>query len=280
MSSLSGLEKLPVELIHEIQLIALSENLPLVNRWMLNIFKASHSSYRADYVFRRFLSQTVRRDLVTYALQFPICSENVLSAILRLSSNTQYQDDNQPQLPRRLFKVLSPRPTRWGSSDAPLPFLRYLYTDARICSPNANAHDGYALSRAVYVGFRPLVEFLLKHGASPKPKDALAVRIAIKKRDLALVRMLVERTDDDDDVGGAGGRGFGKAEDGVSSPVKVETKKKSTKRRRLIDRLEVTTAMLRLAVEVDARDIVEYFLDKGARPDMLTLQRMRTGGFA
>ena len=44
--------------------------------------------------------------------------------------------------------------------------------------------------------------------------------------------------------------------------------------------MEVTTVMLSLAVEVDARDIVEYFMDKGARPDMKTLHLMIKRGIA
>ena len=135
------------------------------------------------------------------------------------------------------------------------------------------------------------MKFLLRQGAKPGLKDSLAVRIAIKKRDPGLVRMLIERDPEDDfefipsdacrnlsesdSITGNGGHAEAARE------VELRKKrKKSAKRRRVEDRVEVTTAMLRLAVEVDARDIVQYFLDKGARPDLSTIQRMRRIGFA
>ena len=44
------------------------------------------------------------------------------------------------------------------------------------------------------------------------------------------------------------------------------------KRRRLGDRVEVDQSMLKLAVECDATDIIEYLTwDKGVIPDMQTL---------
>ncbi|KAH8112654.1 hypothetical protein DFH11DRAFT_1689858 [Phellopilus nigrolimitatus] len=285
MHTLSELEKLPVELLYEIQLFALSEALPILDKRTHEIFKATPSSFRAEYIFRRYLLPTPtkikKRGIVTYALRFPLCSEAVLDAVLRLSADdpvTQNQEDVPPELPKRLFKPLTPRvgSARWSRFDAPLPFLRDLYTNARIRPPDPNAHDGYALSRAVHAGFHPLVEFLLNCGATPKQKDALAVRLAIKKRDLVLVRALIEREEGDDCAAGGGDGSRGQSGRGGAEP-KV-TMKRGTKRRRLTDRVEVTTEMLRLAVEADARDIVEYLLEKGARPDMRTIKRMRISG--
>ena len=43
-----------------------------------------------------------------------------------------------------------------------------------------------------------MVKFLLRQEAKPGLKDSLAVRIAIKKRDPGLVRMLIERDPEDD----------------------------------------------------------------------------------
>jgi len=133
----------------------------------------------------------------------------------------------------------------WTERDYPLPFLKYLYTHPTIRAPDVNAHDGYALTRAVYAGFVPLVRFLLDNGADPGCKNALAVKVAIRRKDLALLRLLVERG------AGAGGK---------------------AKRRRMEDRVRVSPEMVRVAVRCDARDIVEYLTkEKGCVPDMQTL---------
>jgi hypothetical protein len=106
----------------------------------------------------------------------------------------------------------------------------------------------------VLAGAVPLVRFLLDHGASPRRKDAIAVRFAIKRRDLALVRMLVEPLDVP-----LGGR-------------------RSGKRRKLVDRVPVNSEMLRLAVRCGARDIAEYLMnEKGCAPDLRTLSLLRYG---
>ena len=120
--------------------------------------------------------------------------------------------------------------------------------------PNANAHDGYALTKAVLAGCVPLVRFLLDQGATPARKGNLPITIAIRRRDLGLVRMLVERTDS-----------------GKSSSEHAG----SSKRRKLEDRVAVTPEMLRIAVKCKAQDVVEYLTrEKGCIPDMQTLLLM------
>jgi len=84
--------------------------------------------------------------------------------------------------------------------------------------------------------------------------DALAIRIAIGRRDLALVRLLIER------------------------PKTPPDERRTGKRRKLADRMQVTSEMLRLAVLCDAHDIVEYFMnEKGRVPDIETLKLLRCG---
>lgn len=174
-------------------------------------------------------------------------------------------------LPRRLFKSLIPRSdgSEYSEDDAPLPLLRRVFSvflSYRLYfRPDVNENDGYALIRALHASHIPLIRFLLANGADPTCKSSLAVRIAIRKRDLNLLMMLIERDADDEPP-----------DDGSCSRIADGRKRKtSAKRRRVSDRVDVTTAMLREAVEVDARDIVEYLIDKGARPDMQTLQRMQ-----
>jgi hypothetical protein len=155
-----------------------------------------------------------------------------------------------PELPRRLFRALGPRTDReYNEDDAPLPLLRYLYASPRIAPPNPNSHEGYALTRAVHAEFVPLIRLLLEHGASPQHKRGLAVLVAIRQKNLPLVRMLIEREEP------GGGRG--------------------AKKRRLEDRMEVTSEMLKTAVKAKARDIAEYLMqEKGCVPDIQTLHML------
>jgi hypothetical protein len=138
---------------------------------------------------------------------------------------------------------------KWSEQDHPLPWLRFLYSSRSPSPPDPNAHDGYALAKAVHANFVPLVSFLLDRGASPR---SLAVMIAIRRRDLVMVRTLIERD----------GRQKGR--------------RKHARRRRIEDdRIEVSLDMLRAAVECGALDIVRYFCtEKGCVPDMKTLQMM------
>ena len=186
-------------------------------------------------------------------LRYPICTKDVLEAYFRRSDPGATR--SAPDLPRRLFRALVCRSTDWSDRDPPLPFLRYLYACPHLDPPNANSHDGYTLTKAVQVGFVPLVRFLLDHGATPAPKNNLPIFIAIHRKDLGLVRMLVEKMN------------TGKS----SSQGRAEGK-----RRKLEDRVEVRPEMLRAAVKCKAQDIVEYFTrEKGCIPDMHTLLLMR-----
>jgi hypothetical protein len=135
---------------------------------------------------------------------------------------------------------------KWAERENPLPYLEYLYGTPGIPPPDVNSHDGYALTKSVHASFFPLVRFLLAHGASPKCKKGLAVMVAIRRKDLTLVRMLIERP-----------------------------KEMTKKRQKLEDRIQVTSEMLRLAVKCQAWDIVEYLtVEKECVPDMQTLRLM------
>jgi len=189
------------------------------------------------------------------ALRFPISSTDVLD-VLRRDPSHLIDENTSPELPRRLFKflvskegVVGERGRRWTDRDYPLPFLKYLYGTygtSGMPLPNINSHDGYTLTKAVHAGFIPLIRFLLAHGASPHCSNGLAVMVAIRQKDLALVRMLIERDDE---------------------------KKGSAKKRKLGDRMQVNSEMLKTAVKCDARDIVVYLMEeKGCIPDLRTIR--------
>lgn len=150
-------------------------------------------------------------------------------------------------LPRRLFRSLQPPESRWSDEDEPLPLLRHLYENHSIPPIDANSHGGYALTRAVHSRFLPLVHFLLDHKASPKCANNLAVEVAIRQKDLAMVKLLVERPQT----------------------------RTNGKRRKTEDRVLLDTKALKIAVQMKAQDIIEYIhVEKRVIPDVLTLKKL------
>ncbi|KAJ9118911.1 hypothetical protein QFC24_005874 [Naganishia onofrii] len=118
-----------------------------------------------------------------------------------------------PLLPKRIFRhrrtppVAPPPPPPGPATPVPRidPLLRHLFNHY---TPNPNSHRGYPLSRAVLHGDTQLIEYLLRRGADPREKDFLAVQIGVSRRDVGVVRLLVdgpvgeeagEEEDDDDD---------------------------------------------------------------------------------
>lgn len=232
---------------------------------------------------------------VSRVLRYPICTRDVLEAIFRNPNcppATPTDGSQRPVtvLPRRLFRDLAPRDgpgeRPWTDEDEPLPLLRFLYAHERVPTILTNSNDGYALTRAVYAEFTPLIRFLLAHEASPGCKDNLAVTVAIRRRSLPLVRMLIERD--------------GSVEVMARPPSDVEKRRRreelnhreivvagkkrsrtgdiplrSAKKRKLGDRIAVNKEMLKTAVKCDARDVAEYFMrEKGCVPDMQTVLLM------
>lgn len=267
---------LPVELLYEVGLYAASPTLPQTCRYLNAIFKASPASYRAQYLVTCLEQSRPREDaIITKILRYPICNEDVLEAYFRMAaSKADSWKRWVPELPRRLFRTLAtdskssrspsvsrvaPRrgrseggALRWTELDHPVPFLRYLYTCPHIPPPAVNSHQGYALTKAVQTRFVPLIQFLLSHGATPDWKNNLAIFIAIYRKDLPMVKMLVERSE--------------------KTNTRPEGRSAGVKRRKLEDRVSVTPEMVRAAVKCKAQDIVEYFTrEKGCIPDIHTL---------
>lgn len=204
------------------------------------MFKSASPSFQAKYILGR-IESTNPRDILSRALQYPLCSEVTLSTIAR---NLEHPLSLSPDLPRRLFRNLTPE-RNYGETDDPLPFLHYLWSRTDVGPPNVNTNQGYALTKAVHAKFVHLVRFLLDHGASPQQKNCLPVMVAIRQKSLPMVKMLIERT--------ASG-------------------KSGMKKRRLEDRVPVNPEMLKLAVKCKARDIVIYLTqEKHCSPDMQTL---------
>ncbi|KAI9061113.1 hypothetical protein FKP32DRAFT_1678457 [Trametes sanguinea] len=301
------LNHLPAELLYDIYLLALSPSLPLTSKYLYAVFKAAPPSLHAQYLLRcynlsaKYSTSARTFGVISKVLRYPICTREVLEAILRSPECPHIPPPDDPRapvtiLPRHLFRNLTPRDAPgqrpWTEYDEPLPFLKFLYTDPRIPYPSANSFEGYALTRAVYAGFTPLVRFLLEQDASPACKGALAVTVAIRRKSLPLVRMLIERDGPSSaDVtpkhaskklqrfaGGDDGneQGVANGSSGQTSSGQTSTGTNSgAKRRKLGDRLSVTPDMLRAAVKSDAHDIAEYLMrEKGCVPDMQTVLMM------
>ena len=262
----------------------------MVSRHMHSVFKFAPLAVQADYILERYtesLSGNPRlaTGLVSKALRYPICSTNVIEALLRLPHCPEEVTRSRVELPRRLFRHLSPQCARiWTGDDHPLPFLRYLYQHSRFPRPYTDSWEGYPLTRAVSARFTPLIRFLLDQGASPGRKGAIAVQVAIRLKDLALVKMLIEPpsspppgTSHDDPPE-------------VRTRVEIRRKKppeddivaeSSAKRRKLEDRVEISQDMLQTAVACNARDIVDYFMhEKSCMPDMQTVKMINRAGRA
>ena len=244
---------------------------------------------QADYILERYNESMLQNPrlatgLVTKALRYPVCSEVVLEALLRLPQCPEEVSRSRVDLPRRFFRSLSPRSTNiWTGDDHPLPFLRYLYHHSRFPRPYADSWEGYPLTKAVAARFTPLIRFLLDQGASPGLKNAMAVHVAIRLKDLALVKMLIEPPASSLQRSSSLGRV-------QSTSTRVEIRRKtpaetedfastSTKRRKLEDRVPISQDMLKTAVACNARDIVDYFMhEKSCMPNMHTAKLISRAG--
>jgi len=221
---------LPVELLYEIQFCAVSDSLPIVCRRLYYIFQSAPPTIKADYLLGRclaHLSKYPHYSIISFALRYPLCRTlDVLEAFLKRSAAYQSNVKFAIRLPRWLFRRLGP------SGEEALPLLRYLYG---LRSPSLclipDSHRGFPLASAVKAGAIPLVRFLLELGASPYCENALAVRLAIKRRDLDLVRLLINHS--------------------------------------ALEEVKVDSNMLKLAVNVGARHIAEFLVnERGCVPDL------------
>ena len=137
--------------------------------------------------------------------------------------------------------------------------------------------SGQTLALAVSAFSIRLVRYLIREGnVDPSSGDSVAVKAAFRKDDLTMVKLLIERSDDDvrDELPAV------QYDMSPSEKGRPPRKRRRTsffhngKRSLLVDRVEVTTALLREALRVDARDVVAYFVDeKGCTPDARTLAR-------
>lgn len=99
----------------------------------------------------------------------------------------------------------------------------------------------YGLCRAVMSGHEPLVRLLLTHGADPNLKSGLALEIAINRKDLKMIKLLVEM------------------------PIQRDGSSAASQTGGII----IHPATLNLAMKCGHRDIIDYLVRKsGAMPSL------------
>jgi len=169
--SFLGLADLPVELLYEVQLHALSASFPHVSRHFYRVFKLAPTSFHAEYILSRAMADDPRR-IVTRALRYPLCTMEVFDALCRHSDFVPLYSE----LPRRLFRFYPKPASEWTEHDHPLPFLNSLYNHPSILPHSIRFHDIYGLAQAAHAGFLQLIIFILSHGGDsvdPGPAQAL-----------------------------------------------------------------------------------------------------------
>ncbi|KAF8807062.1 hypothetical protein BYT27DRAFT_7242682 [Phlegmacium glaucopus] len=240
------LQSLPVEILYELHLFALSPSFPMVSSYFFDVFKNTSPFFKATYIVARVQASGNSDPGTIYsrALRYPICGRTVFETICGLLKDYESSPLSPVQLPRRLFRSLLPASGReWSDEDHPLPFLREIYYAPNLTIINADADDGYALTRAVHAQFAPLVQFLLDKGASPN-HNGIAVKIAIRSKNLDMLKMLIER------------------------PLPRSGKMKYR------DKMSLHSSMMGIAISCGANDIVEYYRRKGVVPDISTLRKL------
>ncbi|KWU43447.1 hypothetical protein RHOSPDRAFT_19601, partial [Rhodotorula sp. JG-1b] len=198
-----------VQLLYDIHLASLSSALPVLSRYLRQVFAATSPYHRARYLCLRHDRKTL-----AHAVKYGICNLDVVHALEKQAS-ARGKKLKCPQLPRRLVKGVG-RIAGKDPTEVDMTFIAYLL-DHYSASPNS--HDGYPLARAVFARHLPLIRLLLAHGADPGLKDGWAVTTAISHGDFDLKR----RRDSD----GGGGKRRKMEDRCAATSIMLETAVKS-----------------------------------------------------
>ena len=189
-------------------------------------------------------------------------------------------------VPKRLFRHISVPQSDAPSADSQvcarrdIDMLRHILDDLR---GDPESHKGYPLAKAVLAGDMQLIRLLLDAGAHPGTKECMSIMLAIDKKDIEIVRTLIERGYYSGKAWSAAGAGLHLREAvATSSDAKGKGKKRKRsrqgadtaqeeeespgKKRKLDrgpDRVAVTPAMLEAAVRKKSEPLIQYFMGKG-----------------
>ncbi|KAJ9097588.1 hypothetical protein QFC21_004622 [Naganishia friedmannii] len=228
---MANLDDLPVDILYEIHLLSLSEHLPLINRYLYAALSHPTVTRAARWLIRKYYysSSNARQQRdsrwLCKALECGVCDLEVLQELERIwrdeersvslitatpndaASSATIGDSNTarprrepltcPLLPKRIFRH---RRSTTSTLAFPIPpILHHLFTTY---TPSPNSHRGYPLCRAVMYADIPLINYLLRRGADPAEKDFLALQIGISRRDMRVVRLLVDGPGDEEEKEG------------------------------------------------------------------------------
>lgn len=161
---------------------------------------------------------------------------------------------------------------------------------------NPTSEDGFPLAKAVHAQLSGLVSLLIAAGAQPTAKDNFAVRVAIRAGWLEGIMLLVERSSERywkhagaleriteallmEETDSAGPSAPDAPSSSAVEPHSPATSSEASghsnsfKRRKLRDRVDCTSEMLREAVRAEAWPVVQYLMnEKNVTPDMRTIK--------
>ncbi|KAG8777802.1 hypothetical protein FRB91_006204 [Serendipita sp. 411] len=291
----ASLLSLPVEILYYLHLLALNPALPLTSKHLYKVFRGAPPSISAHYLFHRY--STTSKDLagiISSVLRYPLCTLEVFKRFLSILPDeyrhlypNPRQTCNAPpvletpmrlfKLPKRLFRDLKQSEADGDRNESTHAFLKHLYNLPPITYPNSgktqsmlpdsNSHNGYPLAKAVMARDTRLIRLLLAHKADPNRNGGISVLLAIKNRDLQLVKLIVEGKPQRKS---RKGKGISKGSD-----AKAKKRNSSSFVGDGKDLVVVDNVMLGVAVQEEARDIVEWLVkEKGCVPDIKTLRSM------
>lgn len=241
------------QIVLDIQLLACSPALPLVNRHLHAVFSRTSPLYRLRYVAARHrepagsspgtMATVTSSRMLSQALRYPACD----LACARLIEERTKKRQVVRKLPARFARVPPA-----GTERETRALLAHVLREYR---PDVDAsRDGYIFARAVQRRDTHTIRLLLCAGADPGRNDAYAVSLAIKQRDHTLLRALVER-------------------DHALLQISKEHESEEEKALLLQDdrpryeHVKPPGALLKRAVEARQWNMVEYLRHKGALHD-------------
>ncbi|GHJ88741.1 hypothetical protein NliqN6_5143 [Naganishia liquefaciens] len=269
-----SLGDLPPELLYEIHHLSLSEHLPLATRYLHAVLAHPTPLRAAHWLIAKYHPPSATADtsrFLSRALECGVCELDVLAHIERifaLERDAAAPDHPTPwfhltsskatllcpTLPKRIFR---PRSTASHITHPTHPLLTHLLTTYR-SSPNS--HRGYPLSRAVLAADIPLITLLLRAGADPAQRDHLAVEIALKRRDLASLRLLLD----------------GPPSDTTDAPRPAKRRKHTRSEPASVSGVRLSQALVDTALTKGTPEIIHYIIhEKGYMPSLRSIVKLK-----
>ncbi|KAJ9095081.1 hypothetical protein QFC20_006769 [Naganishia adeliensis] len=294
-----SLDYLPVDILYEIHHLSLSPHLPSTNRYLHAALSRPTTTRAAYWLIERYFPAHGVRGFLSRALECGVCDGDVLREIERIwarevdqargmkSGKTRRRPTHNTIMHRPPPSNLPP-PThnhRRPAHPSP-PLLTHLFTHY---TPSPNSHRGYPLARASLHADTPLIAFLLTHGADPAEKEFLAVEIALTRRDIRVLRLLLDgpgdtspppppatndATDAATPTNGKRKRASVAADERPGSSKRARTA--ATRRGSKVVPVRLTQPLVDKALAVGTPSIVRYIVDeKGYMPSLRSIVKLK-----